>query len=134
MDNQSKIEKRLDYLSVQVDRLVEQHHDTTSPLASFRKAAMLTGQTFEQEMAAMKILGATYSFRKGESLDLSAGLLPIPDDVIKSFDEYASKAEITPEEERELLQMVIGGGESAALDLQKAWNESSNTTPTQQGQ
>lgn len=126
MYKQSQLENRLDYLSVQVERLIDQHRDTETPLSPFRKAAMLTAQTFEQEAAALKILGAVSSLHQGNEPDLTKGLLHLPDEVIERFNNYARKRAITPEEERELLQMVISGGESAALDLQKAWHKVQN--------
>lgn len=117
---QSQLENRLDYLSVQVERLIDQHRDTETPLSPFRKAAMLTAQTFEQEVAALKILGAVSSLHQGNEPDLTKGLLHLPDEVIELLNDYSQEGIITPEEERELLRMIIGGGESTALDLQKA--------------
>lgn len=55
------LERRIEYLSVQIERLIELHSPFPSPITVFRKPAMLMALTFEQETLALKLLGAVHA-------------------------------------------------------------------------
>ena len=72
----AELERRIEYLSVQVERLIDLQRPFPSPLIEFRKAAMLSALTFEQEALVQKLLGAVHSFNNGNEIDVNTGLLP----------------------------------------------------------
>lgn len=115
------LEQRIEYLSVQVERLIELHSPFPGPMTEFRKAAMLTALTFEQEALARKLLGAVNSVNNGEKVDLNQGLLPFPDETVTLFQEYAAAGTIDSKQARSLLKTFIPGGDGAAQRLLEAW-------------
>lgn len=115
------LEQRIEYLSVQVERLIELHSPFPGPMTEFRKAAMLAALTFEQEALARKLLGAVNSVNNGEKVDLNQGLLPFPDETFTLFHEYAAAGTIDSKQARSLLKTFIPGGDGAAQRLLEAW-------------
>lgn len=87
----------------------------------FRKTEMLQALSFEQEAMARKLLGAVHAFRNGKRLDIREGLLPLPEETVEMFDEYATQGSIDGVQARNLLKTVIPGGDSAAQALIEAW-------------
>ena len=115
------LEQRIEYLSVQVERLIELHSPFPGPMTEFRKAAMLAALTFEQEALARKLLGAVNSVNNGEKVDLNQGLLPFPDETFTLFHEDAAAGTIDSKQARSLLKTFIPGGDGATQRLLEAW-------------
>ncbi|QYH20103.1 hypothetical protein JKI95_03625 [Corynebacterium aquatimens] len=116
------MEQRIEYLSTQVERLIELHHPFPSPMTPFRKTAMLAGLTFEEEALARKLLGAVHAHNSGEKVDITGGLLPVPAKTAALFSEYATSGPITRDEAKNLLNTVVPGGDAAAEGLLEAWD------------
>ncbi|MCX7542987.1 hypothetical protein OS128_08670 [Corynebacterium sp. P5848] len=121
LDNVAALERRIEYLSAQVERLVELQSSFPSPMTIFRKAAMLAALTFEQEALARKLLGAVHAFNNGEKVDINQGLLPFPKETVDLFNECADKEEIDSEEVKGMLKTFVPGGDGAAQSLLEAW-------------
>lgn len=117
----AELERRIEYLSVQVERLIDLQHPFSSPLAEFRKAAMLSALTFEQEALVRKLLGVVHAFNNGNEIDVQKGLLPFSEETIALFDEYAAQGQITPDQVKDILKTIVPGGDVVAEDLLNAW-------------
>lgn len=115
------LERRIEYLSVQVERLIELQHPFSAPTTAFRKAAMLQALTFEQEVLARKLLGAVLAFKDGEQVNMRQGLVPFPEETVNLFNEYAGAGAISSAQIVEMLETLVPGGESAARNLLEAW-------------
>lgn len=115
------LEQRIEYLSVQVERLIELQSAFPSPMTTFRKAAMLIALTFEQEALARKLLGAVHAFNNGTEVDINEGLLPFPEKTVTLFNEYTAEGSIDSNRAKCLLNTFIPGGDSAAQSLIEAW-------------
>lgn len=116
------LEQRIEYLSVQVERLIELQSPFPSPMTTFRKAAMLTALTFEQEALARKLLGAVHAFNNGTEVDINEGLLPFPEETVALFNEYAAEGTIDSNRAKDLLKSLVPGGDGAAQSLIEAWD------------
>lgn len=115
------LERRIEYLSVQIERLVELHNPFPSPMTIFRKTAMLMALTFEQETLALKLLGTVHAFNDGEKVDITQGLLPFPRETVALFNEYSDKGTMGTGEVVEMLKTFVPGGDKAAQNLIEAW-------------
>lgn len=115
------LERRIEYLSVQIERLVELHSPFPSPITVFRKAAMLMALTFEQETLALKLLGAVHACNNGEKVEIDQGLLPFPRETIALFNEYSDKGTMGTSEVVDMLKTFVPGGDDAAQNLIEAW-------------
>lgn len=115
------LERRIEYLSVQIERLVELHNPFPSPITVFRKAAMLMALTFEQETLALKLLGAVHACNNGEKVEIDQGLLPFPRETVVLFNEYSGKGTMGTGEVVEMLKTFVPGGDKAAQNLIEAW-------------
>ncbi|MDU7287716.1 MAG: hypothetical protein E7L40_09150 [Corynebacterium kroppenstedtii] len=113
--------QRIEYLSVQVERLIDLQNPFPSPMTTFRKTAMLCALAFEQETLARKLLGAIHAFNNGEKVDINQGLLPFPHETVALFNEYASKGTIDANEVKDMLKTFVPGGDGAAQNLLEAW-------------
>ena len=116
------LERRIEYLSVQIERLVELHSPFPSPITVFRKAAMLMALTFEQETLAFKLLGAVHTSNNGEKVDINQGLLPFPRETVLLFNEYSDKGTMGTSEVVNMLKTFVPGGDNAAQNLIEAWD------------
>lgn len=116
------LERRIEYLSVQIERLVELHSPFPSPITVFRKAAMLMALTFEQETLALKLLGTVHAFNNGEKVDINQGLLPFPRETVLLFNEYSDKGTMGTSEVVNMLKTFVPGGDNAAQNLIEAWD------------
>lgn len=105
------LERRIEYLSVQIERLVELHSPFPSPITVFRKAAMLMALTFEQETLALKLLGAVHACNSGEKVEIDQGLLPFPRETIALFNEYSDKGTMGTSEVVDMLKTFVPGGD-----------------------
>lgn len=115
------LERRIEYLSVQIERLVELHNPFPSPMTKFRKTAMLMALTFEQETLALKLLGAVHARNNGEKVDIKQGLLPFPRETVALFNEYADKGTMGTREVVDMLNTFVPGGDQGAQSLIEAW-------------
>ena len=115
------LERRIEYLSVQIERLVELHSPFPSPMTIFRKTAMLMALTFEQETLALKLLGAVHALNNGEKVDINQGLLPFPRETVALFNEYADKGTMGTREVVDMLNTFVPGGDQGAQSLIEAW-------------
>ncbi|MCX2164201.1 MULTISPECIES: hypothetical protein [Corynebacterium] len=115
------LERRIEYLSVQVERLIDLQNPFPGPMTVFRKAALLTALTFEQEVLARKLLGAVQVVRNGEKVDIGQGLLPFPAETVSMFNEYAIEGTIDSVQTKNLLKTFVPGGDAAAQNLIEAW-------------
>lgn len=120
-DKIAALEQRMEYLSVQVERLVELQSSYPSPMTTFRKASMLAALSFEQEALARKLLGAVHAFNNGEKVDINQGLLPFPVETVDLFKKCADKGEIGFEEVKGMLKTFVPGGDGVAQSLLEAW-------------
>ena len=116
------LERRIEYLSVQIERLIELHSPFPSPITVFRKAAMLMALTFEQETLALKLLGAVHACNNGEKVDINLGLLPFPRETVVLFNEYSDKGTMGTSEVVNMLKTFVPGGDNAAQNLIEAWD------------
>lgn len=116
------LERRIEYLSVQIERLVELHSPFPSPITVFRKAAMLMALTFEQETLALKLLGTVHALNNGEKVDINQGLLPFPRETVLLFNEYSDKGTMGTSEVVNMLKTFVPGGDNAAQNLIEAWD------------
>lgn len=117
----AELERRIEYLSVQVERLIDLQRPFPSPLIEFRKAAMLSALTFEQEALVQKLLGAVHAFNNGNEIDVNTGLLPFSQETIALFDAYAAQGAIAPDQVKDMLKTIVPGGDVVAEDLLNAW-------------
>ena len=115
------LERRIEYLSVQIERLVELHSPFPSPITVFRKAAMLMALTFEQETLALKLLGTVHALNNGEKVDINQGLLPFPRETVLLFNEYSGKGTMGTSEVVNMLKTFVPGGDQGAQSLIEAW-------------
>ncbi|MEJ6012283.1 hypothetical protein WG936_00300 [Corynebacterium sp. H127] len=122
MSEFARLEARIDFLSTQVERLVGMFQSHPAPLTEFRRVAMVTAQTYQQEMHAIKVMGAIESFRRGTVVDLSAGLLPCPAETVALMNACVDRGEIDDDDEVKLIQTVISGGPTVAQQLREAWD------------
>ncbi|KAA8728617.1 hypothetical protein F4V58_00390 [Corynebacterium phocae] len=129
-DDIAALKQRIDYLSAQVERLVELQSSYPSPMTTFRKSAMLAALTFEQEALARKLLGAVHAFNNGEKVDINQGLLPFHEETVGLFNKYADRGEINSEEVKDMLKTFIPGGDGAAQRLLEAWEIVQSQTST----
>ncbi|MCG7291197.1 hypothetical protein MHJ98_02300 [Corynebacterium afermentans] len=116
------LERRIEYLSVQIERLIELHSPFPSPITVFRKPAMLMALTFEQETLALKLLGAVHAYNNGEKVDINLGLLPFPRETVVLFNEYSDKGPMGTSEVVNMLKTFVPGGDNAAQNLIEAWD------------
>ncbi|QDZ41824.1 hypothetical protein FQV43_00560 [Corynebacterium sp. sy039] len=93
-------------------------------MMEFRKVAMLTGLTFEQEALARKLLGAVLVFQRDRKVDIEKGLLPFPEETITLFKDYADDGMIDHNRIINLLKTFIPGGGNVAQELLAAWEVS----------
>lgn len=121
------LERRIEYLSVQIERLIELHSPFPSPITVFRKAAMLMALTFEQETLALKLLGAVHACNNGERVDINQGLLPFPRETVVLFNEYSDKGTMGTSEVVNMLKTFVPGGDNAAQNLIEAWDSAQST-------
>ena len=84
------LERQIEYLSIQVERLIDLQQPEPSPMTVFRKTAMLQALSFEQEAMVRKLLGAVHAFRNGKRADIREGLLPLSEETVEMSDEYAT--------------------------------------------
>ena len=115
------LERQIEYLSIQVERLIDLQQPEPSPMTVFRKTAMLQALSFEQEAMVRKLLGSVHAFRNSKRVDIREGLLPLPEETVEMFDEYATQGSIDGVQARNLLKTVIPGGDIAAQALIEAW-------------
>ncbi|RAV34677.1 hypothetical protein [Corynebacterium heidelbergense] len=122
MNDIERLEQRVDYLSTQVERLIDLHQPFPAWQRHFRKAAMLTGQTLIQEVHARRVL-AYVMHRPSEraNIDLTTGLVPLPEKTQQLLLSRASEERIADREVHCILTTVVGGGESGAEQLFEAW-------------
>ena len=125
-DKIAELEQRIEYLSVQVERLIDLHNPFPSPLTPFRKRAMLNALTFEQETLAIKLLGAVSAFNKGEKVDINQGLLPFPPETVALFNDYAGEGTIDANQVKNMIKTFIPGGDASVHDLVEAWEAGQN--------
>ncbi|WP_296106340.1 hypothetical protein [uncultured Corynebacterium sp.] len=123
----AELEQRIEYLSTQVERLVDLHNPFPSPVTMFRKTAMLNALTFEQEALAIKLLGAVSAFNEGEKVDLNQGLLPFPHETVALFNEYAGEDTIDANQVKNMIKTFIPGGDASVHDLVEAWEAVQNS-------
>lgn len=114
------LERRIEFLSAQVERLVTLHHPFPPPYVEFRKAVMLAALTFEQEALSQKLLGAVVAHNDGHIVDVREGLLPFPSETIELFDEYSTNGVIEPDQAIDMLKTIVPSG-AVAKDLFEAW-------------
>lgn len=115
------LERRVDYLSVQVERLIDLHRPFPSPMTQFRKAAMLCALSFEEEALARKLLGVVQAFNNGEEVDIHSGLLPLPAETVQLYNEYAAQETINSDQAKAMLKTVVSGGDVVTGELLTAW-------------
>lgn len=117
----AELEQRIEYLSIQVERLIDLHNPFPSPLTPFRKRAMLNALTFEQETLAIKLLGAVSAFNEGEKVNINQGLLPFPHETVALFNDYADEGTIDAIQVKNMIKTFIPGGDASVHDLLEAW-------------
>lgn len=122
----AELKQRIEYLSTQVERLIDLQNPFPSPMTTFRKTAMLNALTFEQEALAIKRLGAVIAFHEGEKIDINQGLLPFPDETVALFNDYADKGTIGADQVKTMLKTFIPGGDASAHNLVEAWETVQN--------
>lgn len=115
------LEKRVEYLSVQVERLIELQSPFPSLFQPFRKAAMMCSITFEQEVLTRKLLGAIHALNDGKSVDINEGLLPFPKETVTLFNQYAASGRIDRGDVKSLLKTIVPGGDEVVQRLLEAW-------------
>ena len=115
------LDQRIEYLSVQVERLIDLQNPFPGPMTVFRKAALLTALTFEQEVLARKVLSAVDVFRDRQAMDISKGFMPLPEETVALFYEYPAEGTIDTDRAKNLLKTFVPGGDGAAQDLVEAW-------------
>ncbi|WP_147291475.1 hypothetical protein [Corynebacterium senegalense] len=104
-----------------MERFIELQSPFPSRMTTFRKAAILTALTFEQEVLARKLLGAVHAFNNGTEADINEGLLPFPEITITLFNEYTAEGSLDSSRAKYLLNTFTPGGDSAAQSLIEAW-------------
>jgi len=114
------LERRIEFLSAQVERLITLHHAFPPPYVEFRKAVMLAALTFEQEALSQKLLGAVVAHNDGYSVDVRKGLLSFPEETIELFNEYSANGVIEPDQTIDMLKTFVPSG-AVAKDLFQAW-------------
>lgn len=122
----AELEQRIEYLSTQVERLIDLHNPFPPPMTAFRKTAMLNALTFEQEALAIKLLGAVTAYHEGEKIDINQGLLPFPDETVALFNDYADKGTIGADQVKNMLKTFIPGGDASVHNLVEAWETVQN--------
>ncbi|MDO4914729.1 hypothetical protein [Corynebacterium sp.] len=130
----AELEQRIEYLSTQVERLIDLHNPFPSPMTTFRKAAMLNALTFEQEALVIKLLEAVTAFNKGEKVDINQGLLPFPDETVALFNDYADKGTIDVKQVKNMIKTFIPGGDASAHNLIEAWEAVQNKSRRNNGE
>lgn len=124
------LERRIEYLSTQVERLIDLHNPFPSPMTPFRKAALLGALTFEQEARAIKLFGTVHAFNSGNGVDLDEGLLKFPSETIQLFREYVKNETIDSTQVAIMLKTFIPGGDGVIHSLIEAWNSARTTQPS----
>ncbi|RAV33097.1 hypothetical protein [Corynebacterium heidelbergense] len=122
MNDIERLEQRVDYLSTQVERLIDLHQPFPARQRHFRKAAMITGQTLIQEVHARRVL-AYVMHRPSEraNIDLTTGLVPLPEKTQQLLLSRASEERIADSKVHRILATVVSGGESGAEQLFEAF-------------
>lgn len=121
MSELERLERRIDYLSTQVERLIDMHQPHPSRMREFRKAAMLSGQTFEQEVHARKVLAYVAQLPSERPADVSGGVLPLPESTQRMLEDVANATQIDEQDVHKILATVVGGGIGGARQLFDAW-------------